>query len=409
MESAQIIYRRVIPIDEQGQEIKVAAVILEGDISSVQTDLLFWRDVFSKQYPGSTLKVISIKQGSIKLIIEGTQKDIEMLLSNFESGNLTEIEGFPVKDAQLLTKSAEDDESSKQKWRLVEEIITNPIEGRDLSGADLSDADLSNASLIDANLSNADLSGADLSGASLSGVNMKGVNLRDADLRNAKLSDAEFNDAKVNRTLFGNNLGISKPLKQDLIRRGAIFEDSPGDRSLVMTGAHYLQSGNLGIDYMSGGTISQMPESFNVGTVSSSIRPIELLLVEDSSGDADLIEEALSDSKVLLNLHWVEDGVEALAFLRRQGKYADAPRPDLILLDLNLPKKDGREVLAQMKGDKSFKLIPVLILTTSATERDILKTYELNANCYIVKPFDLEQFISVVKLNVWNLVNSLLL
>jgi two-component system, chemotaxis family, response regulator Rcp1 len=128
------------------------------------------------------------------------------------------------------------------------------------------------------------------------------------------------------------------------------------------------------------------------------IKPVEILLVEDSPSDADLTEEALSDGKVLNNLHWVEDGVEALAFLRRQGKYSDAPRPDLILLDLNMPKKDGREVLAEIKADRSLKLIPVVILTTSAAERDILNTYELNANCYVTKPIDLEQFICVVKL-----------
>jgi len=133
----------------------------------------------------------------------------------------------------------------------------------------------------------------------------------------------------------------------------------------------------------------------NIGTA---IRPVEILLVEDSPSDADLTEEALSDGKVLNHLHWVEDGVEALAFLRRQGKYTKAPRPDLILLDLNLPKKDGREVLAQIKADPSLKRIPVVILSTSAAERDILKTYELNANCYVTKPIDLEQFISVVKL-----------
>jgi CheY-like chemotaxis protein len=133
----------------------------------------------------------------------------------------------------------------------------------------------------------------------------------------------------------------------------------------------------------------------NIGTT---IRPVEILLVEDSPSDADLTEEALSDGKVLNHLHWVEDGVEALAFLRRQGKYTNAPRPDLILLDLNLPKKDGREVLAQIKADPSLKLIPVVILSTSAAERDILKTYELNANCYVTKPIGLEQFISVVKL-----------
>ena len=130
----------------------------------------------------------------------------------------------------------------------------------------------------------------------------------------------------------------------------------------------------------------------------TAIRPVEILLVEDSPSDADLTEEALSDGKVLNHLHWVEDGVEALAFLRRQGKYTKAPRPDLILLDLNLPKKDGREVLAQIKADPSLKLIPVVILSTSAAERDILKTYELNANCYVTKPIGLEQFISVVKL-----------
>jgi CheY-like chemotaxis protein len=130
----------------------------------------------------------------------------------------------------------------------------------------------------------------------------------------------------------------------------------------------------------------------------SPIRPIEILLVEDSPSDADLTEEALSDGKVLNNLHWVADGVEALAFLQRQGKYADVPRPDLILLDLNLPKKDGRDVLAHIKADPSLKLIPVVVLTTSAAERDILKTYELHANCYVTKPIDLEQFISVVRL-----------
>lgn len=133
----------------------------------------------------------------------------------------------------------------------------------------------------------------------------------------------------------------------------------------------------------------------NFGTL---IRPVEILLVEDSPSDADLTEEALSEGKVLNHLHWVPDGVEALAFLHREGKYSNAPRPDLILLDLNLPKKDGREVLAQIKADPNLKLIPVVILTTSAAERDILRVYELNANCYVTKPIDLEQFISVVKL-----------
>lgn len=128
------------------------------------------------------------------------------------------------------------------------------------------------------------------------------------------------------------------------------------------------------------------------------VRPIEILLVEDSPSDADLTVDAFSEARVLNNLHWVEDGVEALTFLRRQGQYSDVPRPDLILLDLNMPKKDGREVLAEIKADSQLKRIPVIILTTSAAERDILKTYELNGNCYVTKPIDVEQFMSVVKL-----------
>ncbi|MEQ8973064.1 MAG: response regulator [Coleofasciculus sp. C1-SOL-03] len=133
-------------------------------------------------------------------------------------------------------------------------------------------------------------------------------------------------------------------------------------------------------------------------TFMKTIRPIEILLVEDSPSDADLTVDAFSDARVLNNLHWVEDGVEALTFLRRQGQYSDVPRPDLILLDLNMPKKDGREVLAEIKADSQLKRIPVIILTTSAAERDILKTYELNGNCYVTKPIDLEQFMSVVKI-----------
>ncbi|MEQ8464414.1 response regulator [Coleofasciculus sp. E1-EBD-02] len=133
-------------------------------------------------------------------------------------------------------------------------------------------------------------------------------------------------------------------------------------------------------------------------TFMKTIRPIEILLVEDSPSDADLTVDAFSDARVLNNLHWVEDGVEALTFLRRQGQYSDVPRPDLILLDLNMPKKDGREVLAEIKADSQLKRIPVIILTTSAAERDVLKTYELNGNCYVTKPIDVEQFMSVVKI-----------
>lgn len=127
------------------------------------------------------------------------------------------------------------------------------------------------------------------------------------------------------------------------------------------------------------------------------IDPIDILLVEDSPADVDLTREALEDAKVRNTLHVVSDGVAAMEFLRQEGDYADAPRPDLILLDLNLPKKDGREVLADVKADPALRRIPVVILTTSEAEQDILRSYDLHANCYVTKPVDLEQFISVIK------------
>lgn len=126
-------------------------------------------------------------------------------------------------------------------------------------------------------------------------------------------------------------------------------------------------------------------------------KPIEILLVEDNEGDADLARAALEDSKVRNELRHVADGVEAMAFLRHQGKYANAPRPDLVLLDLNLPKKDGREVLAEIKADPQLMRIPVVILTISKDEEDVLKSYDLHANCFITKPIDLSQFLKVVR------------
>jgi two-component system, chemotaxis family, response regulator Rcp1 len=125
--------------------------------------------------------------------------------------------------------------------------------------------------------------------------------------------------------------------------------------------------------------------------------PIEVLLVEDSVGDIRLTREAFKDARVHINLHVAADGVEAMAFLKREGPHADAPRPDLILLDLNLPKKDGRQVLKEIKESPTLGIIPVVILTTSASEADILRTYQLHANCYITKPVDLEGFLRVVK------------
>jgi two-component system, chemotaxis family, response regulator Rcp1 len=125
--------------------------------------------------------------------------------------------------------------------------------------------------------------------------------------------------------------------------------------------------------------------------------PIEVLLVEDSPGDVRLTQEAFKDARVHINLHVASDGAEAMAFLGRQGNHANVPRPDLILLDLNLPKKDGREVLEEIKGSPTLKSIPVVILTTSAFEMDIVRSYQCHANCYITKPVDLDGFLKVVK------------
>ena len=125
--------------------------------------------------------------------------------------------------------------------------------------------------------------------------------------------------------------------------------------------------------------------------------PVEILLVEDNPADVRLTQEALKEGKVYNNLHWAKDGVEALDFLRRKGKFEGAPRPDIILLDLNLPKKDGREVLQDIKNDDKLKRIPVVILTTSKAEEDVLKSYNLHANCYVTKPVDVSEFIDKVR------------
>jgi chemotaxis family two-component system response regulator Rcp1 len=126
-------------------------------------------------------------------------------------------------------------------------------------------------------------------------------------------------------------------------------------------------------------------------------QPIEVLLVEDSVGDVRLTREAFKDAKVHINLHVAVDGTDAMAFLKQEGRHTAAPRPDLILLDLNLPKKDGREVLKEIKESPTLRIIPVVILTTSGSEEDILRTYQLHANCYITKPVDLDGFLKVVK------------
>jgi CheY-like chemotaxis protein len=140
---------------------------------------------------------------------------------------------------------------------------------------------------------------------------------------------------------------------------------------------------------MNGSDGSQMP--------AVAVVPIEVLLVEDDPGDVLMTREAFAEHKVRNNLNVVSDGAEALAYVRRQPPYTDAPRPDLVLLDLNLPRRDGREVLAEMKADPELRGIPIVVLTTSAAEADILASYSLHANAYVTKPVDFERFISVVR------------
>lgn len=132
-------------------------------------------------------------------------------------------------------------------------------------------------------------------------------------------------------------------------------------------------------------------ENFEMG------KPIEILLVEDSPGDARLVQENMKEAKVRNNLNIVADGVEAMAYLRREGKYKNMVMPDMVLLDLNLPRKDGREVLAEIKADEKLKRIPVVVLTISQAEEDILRSYNLHANAYVTKPVDLNQFMLAVK------------
>ncbi|EDX70590.1 Pentapeptide repeat protein [Coleofasciculus chthonoplastes PCC 7420] len=354
-ESMQMLRRQVTVLDKDSQETKVV-ITLEGDINSAPNLKLL--ESALKTYSGHTIKILDIQAGSIKLIVEGSQEDIEKLLSNFQSGEIKELNGFPVEDIQVLSESSEDEENDK--WRLVEDIVRQEVKNRKLSDADLSDADLSGANLggadlSDANLSDADLSGADLSGAdlifanlsgadliranliranlsgadlisanlsgadlisaNLSGADLSGADLRDAnlssadlilanlsdanlssadlsgadlilanlsdanlssanwsganlisadlsdadlreanlsgadlreanlsgaDLREANLSGADLREANlsganVKQAKFGKNSGLTEEMKLDLERRGAIFEDSPGDRSRVLS------------------------------------------------------------------------------------------------------------------------------------------------------------------------------
>jgi CheY-like chemotaxis protein len=132
-------------------------------------------------------------------------------------------------------------------------------------------------------------------------------------------------------------------------------------------------------------------------------KPVEILLVEDNVGDVGLIEEVFEEAKIRNNIHVAENGEEALRYLRGKGKFSGSPRPDIIILDLNLPKKDGREVLREIKEDSNLKNIPIIVLTTSTAEKDILRAYELHANAYVTKPLDFDQFMNVIGsiVNFW--------
>jgi CheY-like chemotaxis protein len=129
----------------------------------------------------------------------------------------------------------------------------------------------------------------------------------------------------------------------------------------------------------------------------ATIKPINILMAEDSPSDADLAREAFKNGKLMNGLFIVPDGVEAMAYMRKEGKYANEPRPDIIVLDLNMPKKDGRQVLAELKQDPVFRHIPVVILTTSEDEADVMKSYELQASCYVTKPMDFDKFLEIAK------------
>ncbi len=211
--SVETHYRQVTIIDKENQQTK-AVIELEGDIDTVNKDLSLVLELALQNIAGNTMKITSIKPGSIKLFVEGSPEDIERLMSQFNSGELTELRGFPITNIKILTEDPEDQENRERedKWQLVQEIVSQQVQDRNLINVDLSDADLSKAFLFRANLSEADLSEADLSGADLIGANLSGANLSGANVTYSK---------------FGNNEGISRTVKNDLIRRGAIFGDSP--------------------------------------------------------------------------------------------------------------------------------------------------------------------------------------
>jgi uncharacterized protein YjbI with pentapeptide repeats len=265
-------YRQVTVIDEKTNTIK-AEIKLIGDINSLENLSQF--EFILREYSGDTIKIIDIKEGSIRLNVEGSQEDIDRLVSGIKSGELKEVSGFPVEDVQILSESSEDDESNElnNKWHLVREIVTQGIRDRNLSGVDLSDADLSGANLSGANLIDADLSGADLSGAdlrsadlsgadlrsaeligaNLSGANLSGANLSGANLSGANLSGANLSGANLRgANLSGANLSGANLIRANLIRANLIRANLSG---ADLSGAN-LSDANLSVAGLSGANLS---------------------------------------------------------------------------------------------------------------------------------------------------------
>jgi uncharacterized protein YjbI with pentapeptide repeats/DNA-binding Xre family transcriptional regulator len=208
VEQVQTLSCKVTVLDKHSQVTK-AVIILEGDFNSINNNLSVSLQTILRENSGDTIKITDIEEGSIRLIIEGSPEDIEQLLSRFNSGELTEVSGFPVEGVQILSESSDDDESNKlkDKWCLVQEIVNQRVDSRNLSGADLSDADLSGADLSGADLSGADLSGADLSDADLSGADLSDADLSDADLKRTNLNRTNLSGADlIGADLIGANL-----------------------------------------------------------------------------------------------------------------------------------------------------------------------------------------------------------
>ncbi len=211
---AQTISRQETFVDKQSDKTK-AVITLEGDINSINNHLLVLYKSILQQNSGDTITILRIEKGSIKLFIEGSQEDIRRLISRIQSGELRELNGFPIEDIQILKESSDDDESHEidDKWRIVQEIVEQPVKGRNLSGADLSGADLSGADLSDADLSGADLSGADLSGADLSSADLSGADLTGAIVKNAKF----VNNQVIYKQLFSKRIQVYWKFLKDIL------------------------------------------------------------------------------------------------------------------------------------------------------------------------------------------------